>query len=168
MRALTRAETRFVAGGQSAEGEPTTLDDVIVTAARKDSSREVSLLDWIKDGLGFDGQFWFQGPGPGGHVVISGGGGAVAIPLDEDGRPHVGATVGADIDPRDGRVGVGVAPSVSWDGSVSSGPYAQAGSVGYWAEVPYTGGGIGMYPVPGGDVGEYYWGPPPGSGLAPF
>ena len=149
------------------ETPPAQLDDVIVTGTRR--APESSDGSWLRDFFGFDsGRFLLSDFGIGGssHLVISGAGGTVAIPLDEEGRPMIGVQIGVDINVTDGDVGVSVGPGVGLD-SPEPGPYVDGLTAGYWWTVPETGGGLGLYPVPGGDHGEYYWGPPPGSDLGP-
>jgi len=80
---------------------------------------------------------------------------------DEPG--YVGVSGGLDLNITDGSVGVGV-NGVSYDPSLEPGFNGNYFEPGYYYEIPSPTGGIGPYPVPGGDPGEHYWAPPPGWG----
>lgn len=166
MRVLTVTETSFVSGGEVT----TTVDDVVVTGQR----RIQEAPGFFADLFGFDsggfswGDIGLSGGGGNGHVVGQVAGLGIAVPVDENGRTMVGAEIGVDIDPSDGNVVPSVPNGLSYNPSLDPGFNVGPTSVSYWAEVPYTGGGIAQYPVPGGEVGEYYWGTEPGSPLSPF
>ncbi len=75
---------------------------------------------------------------------------------------YIGVSGGVDVDPTDGTVGVGV-NDVQYDPGMTAGYNGNPLEPGYYVEIPGMGGGVGAYDVPGGDPGEHYWGPPPGS-----
>jgi len=82
--------------------------------------------------------------------------------------PVIGVSGGLDPDPRDGNVGVGLDTGVSYNPDVGRGLGTEGANVTYYVDVPSPYGGIGYYPVPGGEYGELYFGLPPGSALGPY
>ena len=175
MRELTVEECGFASGGYGEPGDQVDqVDDIVVTGVRKQ----------VRDGPGFfadlfgwdSGSFNIHdiglgGGGNHGHVVINGGiaaGGAqVALPVDENGEVLVGSGLSAGFDPSDGSIDIG-APGVSYEpNGVDPGFDLNVNGVNYWISLSPGSDGIGFYPVPGGEYGEYYWGAPPGSALGP-
>lgn len=125
-----------------------------------------------RDLLGFDkGSFSFShiglNSGHPGQVEVAIGGVTGGFPVNPDDSPTIGVSAGLEVDPSDGKVSVGLSNGISYIPKPSSGLSSDGLTVTYRVDVPYPVGGVGAYPVPGGDVGERYWGLPPGSGLGP-
>jgi hypothetical protein len=159
---------RRLAGPQDPSDNVTTVDEVVITGIK--SSESDSAGFW-RDFFGFDsGSFRLSDFGldfsHAGEVEVSIGGVTGGFPVNPDDSPTIGASAGLDVDPSDGRVPVGLSNGISYNPDPSTGLSTDGLSASYLINVPSPHGGLGYYPVPGGD-GETSFGPPPGSGLGP-
>lgn len=103
-----------------------------------------------------------------GHIIYSLFGLSYGDSLNSDDSNLFGVSGGLDVNPRDGSVGIGLDSGVSYDPNSGPGLSEPGPSMGYYFAIPSPNGGVNYYQIPGGDPGEMYLGPPPGSPLGPY
>lgn len=156
---------------QDPGNDVTTVEEIVITGIKHENTESDTVGFW-RDLLGFDkGSFSFSDIGldsshPG-QVEVAIGGVTGGFPVNPDDSPTIGVSAGLEVDPSDGKVSLGLSNGISYNPDPSSGLSSDGLSVSYQTDVPSPYGGLGYYPVPGGDVGEAYFGPPPWVRLRP-
>lgn len=143
---------------QHQEDEEDWVDEIVVVGERPERGENGGSSgggSWLADLFGFDnggfdwGDVGIQQQHPG-QLEVSVLGVTGGVPLNDESAPTIGVTIGVDINPSDGSVGIGPATGVSYDPDPSLGFSADGPSLQYQQEVPSPYGGLGYYPIEGG------------------